>query len=335
MSSPLTAGTAALMVQQWKKTFNALPQPVDIKTLLIAGAQDIGNPGPDYTFGFGFLNGKASADLVVADNAQGKRIRTDTIAQGAQVDMPMTLATAQNLRVVLGWADPEVLILGDEFADNTLVNDLDVKVIDPSGNPTLPYVLNKVDPTANATRGVNTVDNTEEVEIANAAAGVYHVIITGTRVVSPQRYVLIGNGEVGNALPPCIDPNEPNDTQSAAFGYLSSGVLTNGRICSATDVDFFKVRTNSSNPIGVTVNAGDTPLRVTMSSNGTAFATMDVGANSSNTLQGSPASILPLPLPTVEVFVKIQPIGTVGTNAGYTLTTTYTFNAPPRRRATR
>ena len=67
-------------------------------------------------FGYGFLDGKASADLIIADNEQGKRIRIDTIAQGAQIELPMTITTAQNLRVVLCWADPEVLILGDEFA---------------------------------------------------------------------------------------------------------------------------------------------------------------------------------------------------------------------------
>ncbi|MGZ4778689.1 MAG: S8 family serine peptidase [Thermoanaerobaculia bacterium] len=335
MASPLTAGTGALLAQLWKKTFNALPQPVDIKTILIAGAQDLGNPGPDYTFGFGFLDGKASADLIVADNGQGKRIRIDTIAQGAQFQYPLTITSTQNVRVVLGWADPEVLNLGDAFAGNTLINDLDVKVLDPSGNTTFPYVLNKDIPDANATRGVNTVDNTEEVEIANANPGVYRIVLDGTRVVSPQRFVLIGNGEIGAAIPPCIDPNEPNDSPTAAFGYLSSGVATAGKICGATDVDFFKVRTNSSDPIRVTVNGGDTPLRVTMSANGTAFATMDVGANSTNTLEGSPASILPLPLPTIDVFIKIEPIGTVGTNASYTVTATYTFTPPPHRRATR
>jgi len=40
-------------------------------------------------------------------------------------------------------------------------------------------------------------------------------------------------------------------------------------------------------------------------------------------------------LPTADVFIKIEPIGTVGANATYTTTTTYTFTPPARRRAAR
>jgi len=335
MASPLVAGTAALLFQQWKRTFNgATPQPVAIKTLLIAGAQDVGNPGPDYTYGFGFLDGKASADLIVADGGSGKRIRIESAAQGAQFEAPMFITAVQNLRVVLGWSDPEVLVLGDEFIDNTLVNDLDLKVIDPNGNTVLPYILDKTQPAQAATRGVNTVDNTEEVEIPNAASGVYRLIVTGTRVTSSQQFVLIGNGEVGTAVPPCVDGNEPNDTQTAAFGYLPSGQPTVGKICGASDVDFFKVRTNSNDPIRVTVAAGDTPLRVTLSSSIVPPATMDVPANGTNTVETSLGN-LPSPLPTADVFIKIEPIGTVGANATYTTTTTYTFTPPARRRAAR
>jgi hypothetical protein len=322
------------MVQQWKKTLNATPPPVAVKTVLIAGAQDLDIPGPDYTFGFGFLDGKASADLIVADGGTGKRIRVESIAQGGQFEVPMTITAPQSLRVVLGWADPEVLILGDEFADKTLVNDLDLKVIDPSGNTVLPYVLDKDVPAQAATRGVNSVDNTEEVEIANAQVGVYRVVVNGTRVVSPQQFVLIGNGEVGMAAVPCVDPNEPNDTQTGAFGYLPSGEPTPGKICGATDVDFFKVRTNSNDPIRVTVTAGDTPLRVTLSSSIVPGATVDVPANGTNTVQtalGGSGS----PLPTADVFIKVEAIGTVGAEASYTIRATYTFTPPPRRRAAR
>ena len=334
MAAPMVAGTAAILSQLWKRTFNSAASPVALKTVLIAGAQDLGNPGPDYTFGYGFLNGKASADLIVADGGTGKRIQIKSVAQGAQYEVPMTLTSTQDLRVVVGWSDPEVLILGDQIADATLVNDLDVKVIGPNNATVLPYVLDKTQPNSNATQGVNTIDNTEEVEIPNAAPGVYRIIVTGKRVTtSSQEFVLIGNGDVGTAAPPCVDANEPNDTPTSAFGYLPSGETATGRICSQTDIDYFKVKTNSNDPVVVTVTAGDTPLRVTVSSSFSS-ATMDVPANTTNNVQTS-LGLGISPLPTVDVLIKVEPIGAIGANASYTITSTYTYTAPPRRRAAR
>lgn len=347
MAAPITAGTAALLSQLWSKVEGSTASPEVLKVVLIAGAQDLGLTGPDYTFGFGFLDGKNSADLIVNDAGSGKRIRLNSLSQGGQFEVPMTLASPGNLRVVLGWADPEVLILGDEFADKTLVNDLDLKVIDPSGNTVLPYVLDKNDPCISttydpnspvincqpATRGVNNVDNTEEVEIANAPAGTYRVIVNATRIASgSQPFVLVGNGEIGNAVAPCVDATEPNDTAATAFGYLDSGVAQQGKICSQSDVDYFKIRTNTTNPIRVTVAAGDTPLRVTVTGNNVATTTVDVPANGSNTAQTQLALGIS-PIPTTDVLIKVEPIGTIGANASYTVTSTYTYIPAPRRRA--
>jgi hypothetical protein len=63
-------------------------------------------------------------------------------------------------------------------------------------------------------------------------------------------------------------------------------------------------------------------------------ATVDVPANGTNTVQtelGGSGS----PLPTADVFIKVEPTGTVGAEASYTITATYTFTPPPRRRAAR
>ncbi|HAO77802.1 MAG TPA: hypothetical protein DCQ92_02280 [Verrucomicrobia subdivision 3 bacterium] len=49
------------------------------------------------------------------------------------------------------------------------------------------------------------------------------------------------NVTVNNAAPPaCSDPNEPNDSSSTATP-LAFGVAANGYVCTATDVDWFKV----------------------------------------------------------------------------------------------
>jgi len=192
MSSPVVTGVAGLLTQQWRNTFGgSSPTPTALKTLLIAGAQDLGNPGPDYTYGFGFVDAKASADLIIADGGRGDRIRTAAVAQGGQFETDVTVQTAQTLRLVISWTDPEVLLLAENPDVKTLVNDLDLKVVTPSGQTVLPYVLDPNNPSNTATKAVNSVDNVEEVEVPNAAPGVYHVVVSGTKVpvASPQSFV--------------------------------------------------------------------------------------------------------------------------------------------------
>jgi subtilisin family serine protease len=337
MSTPVVTGIAGLLTQQYRTTFGKTPAAPILKTLLIAGADDLGNAGPDYTFGFGLADAKASVDLIIADNGTGSRIRTGTIGNGQDVDIPITISTAQKLRVVLGWFDPEVLLVPsdddpDPLANQTLVNDLDLRVVDPTGATVLPYVLNLNAPNALATRGVNDTDTTEEVEIASAVPGTYHVIVHGaigdTRS-SSQDYVVVMSG--GTPVVTCTDNYEPNDTQSTAFGNLASGKTIAAKICSASDIDYYTFSTNLS-PISVTVAATDTPLKVTLSSNLSNTVTQTIAANSSATLITNFFVSL-LPTPNTPLFVRVEANGTVGASGSYTLTPSYTFSSTPRKRA--
>jgi hypothetical protein len=340
MSTPVVTGIAGLVTQQFRKTFGKTPNGAMLKTLLIAGADDLGLAGPDYTFGFGLADAKASVDFIRDDNATGARIHTGTIGNGQDVDIPVTLAASQKLRVVLGWLDPEVLLTPsdddpDPLATKTLVNDLDLRVVDPTGATVLPYVLNMATPNAAATRGANHIDTTEEVEIANALPGVYHVIVHGaigdTRS-SSQDYVVVANG--GVVVPPCTDNYEPNDTQGTAFGNVFNGQTISAKLCSASDVDFYTFTSNSIAPLSVSVTATDTPLKVTLSSSLSTTVTVNVAANSTVKLD-SFINTLVSPTPSVPFFVRVEANGTVGATGAYTMTPSYTFVSTPRRRSVR
>jgi len=328
MSSPVVTGIAALVVQQWRKTFGGqTPTAQQVKTLLIAGARDrVGPiesdlPGPDYTFGFGLVDAQNSVDLIRADGATGLRIRTDAITQGQTVDIPMTVTTTGNLRVVAGWADPEVLLGKDDFANNTLVNDIDLKVLDPSGATVLPYVLDKNNPSAAATRGVNSVDNTEEVEIANAQPGVYHVVLTGKNIpIAPQTYVLVANGNLGQSAPPCGDVYEPNDTPATAFSFILTGQRVTARICAANDVDYYNMQVSAPGPLTISIAATDTPLKATLSY----FGGSGIITPASVTLAaGQTQSITTTVTSPTTYTLKVEANGTVGSDAHYTFTPTF------------
>jgi hypothetical protein len=315
MSSPVVTGMSALLVEQWRKTFGgANPSPQQLKTLLIAGADDIGNPGPDYTYGFGLADAQKSVDLIIADGGIGARIHTDDIAQGQQFATTMNVPSAQDVRVVLAWRDPEIVPGPNDTAEKTLVNDLDLKVVDPSGATVLPYVLDVNSPTSNATRGENHVDNVEELEIPNAAAGTYRILVNGTQIpVGPtQRYTLVANAQLGTAVVPCSAPTTPTQ--------LASGVRVAGRFCTATDADIFMFNANGAGT--VTVTATDTPVKVLVVQTA---AQTTVAANSSATLPTIPGANS----------IQVQPAGTLGTNASYTIVATYPFASAPRDRAVR
>ncbi|HEX7421422.1 MAG TPA: S8 family serine peptidase, partial [Thermoanaerobaculia bacterium] len=262
MSSPVVTGASALLVEQWRRTFGgANPTPAALKTLMLATAQDLGNRGPDFTYGFGLLDAKAAVDTIIADGGQTRRIKMDSLATSGKIELPLTVTSTQNLRVVIGWSDPEVLVFPvdsgdptDPLAASTLVNDLDVKVVDPSGSDVLPYVLDATNPGLAATHGVNHIDNTEEVEIVNAVPGIYKVVVTGTSVTasSPQAFVLVTNADLGAAAIPCSNPFAVNNSQDSAYGNVVSLQSLSGRTCDLSTASFFKFLVDKAGTVSAT-----------------------------------------------------------------------------------
>jgi hypothetical protein len=338
MSTPVVAGIAALLVEQWRKTFNgASPTPAQLKALIIAGADDLGNPGPDYTFGFGLANAKRAVDTIIGDAGLGNRIRNFTFAEGQHqsFETNVTVAQTQNLRVVLNWADAPIPYLGgDDIAQKALVNDLDVKVIGPDGTTYFPWVLSKAQFRANATKGVNTIDNVEMLDIANAAPGVYRIVATGSSVKEgPQTAVLVTSALASVAPPPCVDPQEvgrSNDTPQSATGNLVSGSLVRGAVCTGADVDYYTFIVSKSGDAYVDANAtGDTALHFTITGPGININT-DVPVG----------TVLRISLPQITAFptlvtVRVTPVGNFGQVPTYTFVPNFGQTSGPRRRSVR
>jgi subtilisin family serine protease len=326
MAAPAVTGIAALLTEQWRRTFAGLdPTAAQLRTLIIAGTDDLGSPGPDYTFGFGLVNAKTSVDTIIADGGRGDRIRNLTVSQGQQFEIPVIVSEAQPLRVVLGWPDPPVAFLGrDEIAAKALVNDLDLHVIDPTGAVHLPYVLDKNNPTADAARGVNTVDNTEMVEIPDAGAGTYRVVVRGTNVTEgPQKAVLVTSAR---AAAECRDLQEPNDTPETAHGNLVPRQMVQGAICSQGDIDYFKFVATATGPVRVTLTAADTPIRATLTGPGI-NASVDVPAGSTRTLSGN-ASAIP-----AQMLLRLEAIAVPGADPRYSFVPEFGQTTGPRRRS--
>jgi Subtilase family len=332
MAAPVVSGIAALIGEQWQKKFGARPKPEYVRALIIAGAQDLGNAGPDYTYGFGLVDAKASVDYILADNGAGSHIRTLNVADRTEHEVKITTTAAQKLRVFATWADPTVILLGDDAIEaKALVNDIDVKVIGPNGTA-FPYVLDKARYQDVATRGVNGVDNNEMIEIADAPAGEYRVIVTGTKVTSgPQPVIVISNAAGQGTAPPCTDANEPNNSPAAATAFGNTDLRT-GAICTQGDADYFTFSVDRHGAISVALTAQDTPLRMTMTVGVGQPMTVDVPVSNTRTMTVQYSAGMTVP---ATVMVKIEAIGAIGANPRYDLAIAHGQLVTPKKRSVR
>lgn len=188
-AAPGIAGISAQLYEAYGDTnAGALPQSALIKATLLNTANEAGNVGPDYKFGWGIVNG-LRAGMLIEDG----RYLSDNISQGGTNNHAINVpAGTQQVRFMLYWSDSPA----SPGANPALVNDLDLVVTDPSSGSHLPWIL---DATPNATtlnlpatNGVDHLNNMEQILINSPAAGSYDLEISGFNVpVGPQEYFIV------------------------------------------------------------------------------------------------------------------------------------------------
>lgn len=188
-ASPGIAGIFAQLYQSYKE-LNAVSNPPAalIKACMLNTAEDIGNPGPDFTYGWGRVNA-----LRALRTLEENRYLTDSITQGGTNTHSITVpAGTSEIRVMVYWSD----VGGSPAAAPALVNNLNMTLTDPSSVAWNPWIL---DPTplvaslsAPAVRGVDSLNNMEQVTLNSPVAGTYTVTINGYAIPSTgQRYYLV------------------------------------------------------------------------------------------------------------------------------------------------
>ncbi len=182
-AAPAVTGGAALLSEQYHKQFGAAnPKAGLLKALIMNGGLDVGNTGPDFRHGYGALNLPRSLDML-----KNNHFYTNSIATGGLQTQTITVpANTAILKVMLYWNDPAAAI----YAAKSLVNDLDIEVLNPSGNIIQPQRLDTVsNNVANiATTGPGHTNNNEQVIINNPVAGTYTIRVKGYAVnVNPTQ----------------------------------------------------------------------------------------------------------------------------------------------------
>ncbi len=239
MSAPSVTGSIALLMQQYENTFGSgsKMRAATMKALIINTADEAGTTdGPDYSFGWGLMNTETAALKIAEDDT------TDVIYEGVLDDGDsciryLSLTDTGMLRVTLVWTDPPGNIpdAAVDPADTILVNDLNLSLTDTNSAAVYyPWNLDKDNPSDAATKGVNGVDNVEQVDIdAPDTSHVYRLKIshTGTLQNGRQAFSIVVSGNIDNKVPPVANlyasdltprVNEEVDMFDASFNVPSS-----------------------------------------------------------------------------------------------------------------
>lgn len=173
-AAPQVAGLATQLYQKYKQQFGAFPNGALIKSILCNTAEDLGKPGPDYIYGFGIPNARKAVYTIENNLFQENSISQNEI-KSFQVNIPTNIS---KVNVTLCWTDKE----GNPVANKSLVNNLDLKIVTPNGDTVLPWILNPNQPKFTALRGIDNLNNIEQVTINAVSAGSYTIIVKGTDV---------------------------------------------------------------------------------------------------------------------------------------------------------
>ncbi|MEJ0057147.1 MAG: S8 family serine peptidase [Bacteroidota bacterium] len=198
MSTPAATGTLALLQQLYKNLNSGnYMRSATVKGLIIHTAREAGaSPGPDYSYGWGLLDAKAAASLIINKDNQNIFIREASLANGQTYELDLgTPKTGTKIKATLVWTDPAGTSPAPALnpTNKMLVNDLDLRLVDDGSNTQLPWTLNPASPSLAAVAGDNVRDNVEKIELNSTSPRGYKLRVTnkGTLVGTTQSFSLI------------------------------------------------------------------------------------------------------------------------------------------------
>ena len=186
MATPAVTGAVSLLYERYRQ-LNAGTNPTSalMKALVCNTAEDLGNKGPDYTFGFGMINARRAVSAL-----ESNRYFVNAVNNGINKTQTILVpANTSRLKVMLYWTDKAA----SPTTAAALVNDLDLTVSEPSLLLHRPLILNPAPLNVNdvAKEGADHLNNIEQVVIENPVAGNYTINVAGYSVpFGAQNYVI-------------------------------------------------------------------------------------------------------------------------------------------------
>jgi hypothetical protein len=187
-SAALVSGVALLVQDAYKKKYGSLPDAALVKSVLINGAQDSGRPHVDFETGFGSINA-LNAIRTIEEN----RFYSGSVIQDLEEVFTITIPPNQHeFKITLAWTD----VSANPLVSKALINDLDFTLHSQStGEVWFPWVLDSSASQSalekEAVRGVDRINNVEQITLAKPEPGVYELRIKGFSISQgPQKFFI-------------------------------------------------------------------------------------------------------------------------------------------------
>lgn len=197
----------------------------EVRAILLHTTEEAGEfDGPDNKFGWGLLDGKKAAEVVLA--AHNKEIifeRNEKIS-GINQEKLISSKVGEELKATITWIDPPTSnykktitgLIND--TSSKLINDLDIRLIDTETNDEyLPWKLDLSNVTGAAIKGDNTVDNIEQILIKTPISGRKYKVI-----ISNKNTLVDNNGTSSNQIYTLLITGAQEDKST----IVSKNVLT-------------------------------------------------------------------------------------------------------------
>jgi hypothetical protein len=198
MAAPNVTGTLALLQSYYYSLHGAYMMADELKALVINTASEAGAfTGPDYKFGWGLLNATGATDLIHRDDSLDYLLFRASLSN-SEIDEYVYYSDGNSpIKVTVCWSDPPHNALNPSLDPSTkiLINDLDLRLITPSGTTQYPWVLDPGNPGGAPSTGDNDRDNVETIYIDDPPYGEYKIrILHEGTLTSTQSYALAISG---------------------------------------------------------------------------------------------------------------------------------------------
>lgn len=286
MSAPNASGSALLLQEHFYKKSGHTMRASTLKGLILHNAYDLGNPGPDYSFGWGLMDALKSAQAIDSHYtaASDTIIQENNLIESTTDNIMLVADGTSDISATICWTDPAHSgIYGVNNTTPALVNDLDLRIIGSEEHR--PWTLGGLaNPSANATQGDNSVDNIEQVVISSPLQNEsftltvshkdglqggnqnYSLIATGIKtlfVKGNDKYIATNNQATKEADNTYFGSMKPGQTKNNAFQIVnySAETITLDSIVFSDNTNF-----STTEALPVTVNAGsETSINITFS----------------------------------------------------------------------
>jgi hypothetical protein len=182
-ATAIVSGISSLLQEYYKTKNNQLLKNTTLKAILINSAKDLGNKGPDYTYGYGNVDAYKSLETIENNNI----IESDILQNETKTFQITIPQNSKKAKFTLVWDDlPSTP--GSTFA---LINNLEFIIKDENNNEYLPYILDPKNPEIEATKGLENLNNIKQIELENLQAGYYTIQIRGKEITENNQYFSI------------------------------------------------------------------------------------------------------------------------------------------------